>query len=85
MPARFAEHYEHAHNLARTVRCANCTQRRLCYLYSEAFLCFVKKASLTFILHYQINGKLIENKMFSSSCLVANALYFWQAVKELNQ
>jgi len=47
------------------------TVRIIKWLYEISFVCILKlssvssvKASLTFILHHQRNGKLIDNKMF---------------------
>ena len=67
------------------------TVRIIKWLYEISFVCILKlscvssvKASLTFILHHQRNGKLIDNKMFFELMFSGKRFVFWQPVKELN-
>ena len=67
------------------------TVRIIKWLYEISFVCILKlssvssvKASLTFILHHQRNGKLIDNKMFFELLFSGKRFVSWQPVKELN-
>ena len=61
------------------------TVRIIKWLHEISFVCILKlssvssvKASLTFILHHQRNGKLIDNKMFFELLFSGKRFVFWQ-------